>query len=75
MMPLRRRKPKLSDFVTMYCDHRDTCMRTECPKKSTKTLRASKDDIAYQEPEHCGRYKPEDGGLSGADVVEIGVWK
>ena len=68
-------KVKTSDFVACYCDHRDDCGR-KCEAKSTAGLKKpKKEDIAYREPRRCSKFRPHDGSVEGADIVEIGIWR
>jgi len=71
----QRKKYRLTDVVSQYCNKRDECSCSSCPFGSIRGKGVTKEDIAYTEGYHCPKYRPKDGGTAGADIVETGVWK
>lgn len=75
LVPSRQEERKLTDFIDLYCDHKDDCDR-RCDLRSTSVLtKAHKDDLAFTECRHCQRFRPEGGTVVGADIKEVGIWK
>jgi len=70
-------KVKLSDFVDQFCSHRADCTVVMCALRPEADMPEIKDkkDIAYRDGRHCERFRPTDGGLPEADIIETGVWK
>lgn len=62
----------LADFVDQFCDHRAEC-GAKCELRPTSEMKIT--DVAYCDSRHCERFRPAEGGASGADIREIGVWK
>jgi len=72
-------RTKTSDFIHMFCDHRADCTNTNCLlrpiSEAAQFIKDRKVDIAYTDLRHCERFRHMDGGLSGAEIKELGVWK
>jgi len=62
----------LGDFIDQFCDHKDQCT-AKCSRKSTKDI-VHPADIAYNDDDHCPRFRSAEGGVVGADIIETGVW-
>jgi hypothetical protein len=73
-----RKQKKLTDFVDIYCDHRERCSNKRCPYGSVRRLKSSeRKDPAFVENRYCDKFRGKDelGAVKGADIKEIGIWK
>ncbi|KKN53724.1 hypothetical protein LCGC14_0599790 [marine sediment metagenome] len=68
----------LADFVHQFCDHKDDCDKT-CPLRprtqAKQFIKDKKVDVAYADERHCERFRHTEGGMPGATIREVGVWK
>ena len=64
----------LPKFVDQFCGHKVDCITPKCKMQPSSEV-DSKADIAYADETHCEKFRHEDGGLPGADILEIGTWK
>jgi len=74
----KKDKTELTDFVNIYCDHRDSCENRKCPCKSLpKDVKLTQENVAFSEKRKCVNYRSFDelGAIREATIKEVGVWK
>lgn len=71
----RKESIKLTNFIDIYCDHRDSCQNKKCLAKPI--MKFSLEDVAFSEKRKCKEYRGSDelGSLREATIKEVGIWK
>lgn len=73
---INKDRVKLTNFVEIFCDHRNSCLNKKCQARPL-TKKFYPEDVAFSEMHKCRGYYGTDalGTVRGATIKEIGVWK